>query len=85
MITAVLGNPETESKTVRLEFPQERVRETVPAKAAFMYLRASFKLEKNQAREAAALLQETLKIAPEFYGAKRLMYMMQQQQQGGSR
>lgn len=79
VITAVLGNPEAEKKTVRLDFPQERVRETVPAKSAFMYLRASFLLEQNKVMDAASLLNEVLKMTPEFYGAKRLVYMIQQQ------
>lgn len=78
VITATLGSSETENKTVRLDFPQERVRETVSAKAAFIYLRASFLLDKGKVMDAANLLSEALKIAPDFYGAKRLVYMIQQ-------
>jgi tetratricopeptide (TPR) repeat protein len=78
VITIALGNPETEGKTVRLDFPQERIRETIPANAAFIYLRASFLLDKGNVMEATNLLNEALKIVPNFYGAKRLVYMIQQ-------
>lgn len=81
-ITAVLADPEAEKKMVRLEFPQERITEKIPVKTAFTYLRASFLLEQNKLMEGAKLLEECLKMTPEFYGAKRLIYMMQQ---GGGR
>lgn len=75
---AVLSNPAAEKKTVRLEFPQERVQETVQARAAFLYLRASFFLDRKNSNGAAELLKEAMKLEPNFYGASRLIYMMQQ-------
>lgn len=81
MIEMALSEPATDNKTVRLEHIQERIRETVPAKAAFLYLKSTTLMVQNKVMESANLLNEALKIAPNFYAAKRSIYDLQQASQ----
>lgn len=78
MIATAMADPAVEKKTVRMEHIQERIRETVPAKAAFLYLKSTTYMVQKRFQEAADLLKQALEIAPDFYAAKRSIYEMQQ-------
>ncbi|MBL7812654.1 MAG: hypothetical protein JNL57_10565 [Bacteroidetes bacterium] len=83
MILMVMSTPESDSKKVRLEHIPERMREEVPAKAAFLYLKGIMLNAQKQPLKAAETWNEALKIAPDFYAVKRSFYEMQQAAQQG--
>jgi hypothetical protein len=61
-----------------MEHIQERIRETVSAKAAFLYLKATLLMVNKDLTGSAQLLNEALKESPDFYAAKRSIYDMTQ-------
>ncbi len=89
VINKVVKNIESEIKTVRLDYLQEKFKQEVPAKAAFLYLRAVIQngVQGNKSK-AMKTLEDILKIAPDFYYAKGLLAQLknpQQNQQQGAR
>ena len=78
MITMAITEPAAKGKTVRMEHIQERIRETVSAKAAFLYLKATLLMVNKDLTGSAQLLNEALKESPDFYAAKRSIYDMTQ-------
>jgi hypothetical protein len=89
VINLVTKNIESEIKTVRLDYLQEKFRQEVPAKAAFLYLRAVIQngVQGNKIK-AMKTLEDILKIAPDFYYAKGMLEQLknpQRSQQQGSR
>lgn len=78
MMNIALSEPSAEGKKVRMEHIQERIRESVPTKAAFLYLKSTTLMVQKKFQEAADLLKQAVAIAPDFYAAKRSIYEMQQ-------
>jgi hypothetical protein len=82
IINKVTKNIESELKTVRLDYLQEKFQQEVPAKAAFLYLRAviQFGVQQNK-QKAIKTLEEILKIAPDYYYAKGMLQQLKNPQQ----
>lgn len=86
IIDEALKSQDIDKKTVRFINPDMGVRETVNAKAAFLYLNARLKLEENNLLASGEYLQECLKIDPNFVHAKSAVYEIQKKaSQGGDR
>lgn len=77
MIAEAFKSADIANKTVRLENLQARVREEVPANAAFLYLNALIYNGRGDMMKAAENLQEALKIKPDFYAAQKGIYDLQ--------
>jgi predicted Zn-dependent protease len=75
-IAEVVKNKQSEISTVRIEILDEHYIENVPAKAAFLYLRAILQNAQGQSAKAKKTLQEVIKIAPAFITAKRSLYQL---------
>lgn len=71
MITLALENPSASKGEVRMEHIQARVKESVPSKAAYIYLQALIFQSKNDIMGAATAYQAALKIFPNFYAARQ--------------
>lgn len=78
MIKLALNDAELDKKTVRSEDPQYKVKEEIPARAAFLYLRAQMEAPVNP-RKCMETLEECLKIAPDFFLPKLMISQIQQQ------
>ena len=77
MIDNMLKDPKNMEKKVKMEHIQVQLIEEVPAKAAFLYLHALIQNGQRDVMGAAQSLQESLKISPEFYAAKRSIMDLQ--------
>lgn len=79
----------TKNGKVRMEHISAGVKETINAKAAFIYLQALMLRGTGDIMTSAAALQEALRIEKNFYAAKQsiidLQQMAAQQQAGSSR
>jgi tetratricopeptide (TPR) repeat protein len=84
IIDSVINSKESETKTVRFINPEMGIRETVKAKAAFLYFMALIKGEENNILGAGEYLQECLKIDPNFLHAKSAVYELQKKAMQGS-
>ena len=86
IIDSVVNSKNADSKTVRFLNPDMGIRETVNAKAAFLYFLALVKGEENNILGAGEYLQECLKLDPNFVHAKTAIYELQKKAiQGGGR
>lgn len=81
-INKVLSKEISGLKKVRLDHLPEHTYESVPAKAAFIYLRSIVYQSKNQYQKVADTLKEALKIAPDFYLAAKSLEELKQASQG---
>lgn len=87
LIRAAVNSPDSITGKVRIEVIQARVLETVPMKAAFLYLQAQSILQKPQdlnlsLSQAMPLMREALRIHPNFYSVQQTMYQIQQRLSG---
>lgn len=71
MITLAIDNTSASKGEVRMEHIQARVKESVPSKAAYIYLQALIYQSKGDAMGAATAYQAALKIFPNFYAARQ--------------
>lgn len=71
MIALALDNPNASKGEVRLEHIQAKVKESVPSKAAYIYLQALILQGKGDVMGAATAYQTALKIFPAFYAARQ--------------
>lgn len=69
-------------KKVRLDHLPEHIRENVPVKAAFLYLRGMIQQLRGQYQPLANTLKESLKIYPQFYLAAKTLDELRQASQG---
>lgn len=79
VIAKVVAAKDAGVKTVRIEETEERRMIEVPAKAAFLYFRASIQTSKGQLSAAKKTLEEVIKTAPAFMAAQRALYQLQSQ------
>ena len=79
MVMNVLTSSEADNKTVRI---MDQVRQTVKAKAAFLYIKATLYNMKGELKGTAESLQEALKIEPNFFLAQKGLYELQQNLSG---
>ncbi|MBS3915939.1 MAG: hypothetical protein KG003_15690 [Bacteroidetes bacterium] len=78
LIDAAIANPQSETKTVRIDLLPDKIQEKIKSKAAFIYLKATVLIVQNKVLEASLALQEALKESPNFYAAKLAAYELQQ-------
>jgi tetratricopeptide (TPR) repeat protein len=74
----VIADSKSIDKKVRMEHIQAQIIQEIPARAAFLYMKALLKNGQRDVMGAAELLQDALKIAPDFYAAKRSIVELQQ-------
>jgi tetratricopeptide (TPR) repeat protein len=72
-VAEVLKNPTLGMKTVRVTQLEERRIETIPAKAAFLFLRGVLQTNMGQFPKAIKTMEEVLKIAPSYSTAARYL------------
>lgn len=75
MANTVIASAESATKTVRIT---DQILQTINAKAAFLYIRATLANIKGDLKVTAESLQEALQIAPNFYLAQKGYYELQQ-------
>lgn len=81
-INKILSDNPTSLKKVRLDHLPEHIRESVSAKAAFIYLRSVVHQSKGQYQKVADTLKEALKLDPNFYLAAKSLEELKQASQG---
>lgn len=79
-ITEVVGKSEASIKTVRVDQVEERVIESINAKAAFLYLRGIILAEQGNKTKAIKTFEEVIKLAPNYMSAQRALYQMKNPQ-----
>jgi hypothetical protein len=81
VIDMVIRKIDSEIKTVRLDYLQEKFQQQIPAKAAFLYLRAVIQngVQGNKIK-AMKTLEQILKIAPDYYYAKGMLSQLKNPQ-----
>jgi Tetratricopeptide repeat len=80
VIAEVIKNKESEVYKVRVEQLEEHIIENIPAKAAFLYLRAILQNAQGQTAKAKKTLEDVVKIAPTFVSAQRALYQIKNPQ-----
>jgi tetratricopeptide (TPR) repeat protein len=80
VIAEVVKNKESEVYKVRVEQLEEHIIESIPAKAAFLYLRAILQNAQGQSAKSKKTLEEVIKIAPSFLSAQRALYQIKNPQ-----
>ena len=81
-INKILAQEISGLKKVRLDHLPEHIRESVNAKAAFIYLRSIIYQSKGQYQKVADTLKEALKLDPNFYLAAKSLEELKQASQG---
>ncbi len=81
-INKILSQEISGLKKVRLDHLPEHTRESVNAKAAFIYLKSIIYQSREQYQKVADTLKDALKIAPDFYLAAKSLEELQQASQG---
>lgn len=79
-IAEVTGNKLSQMRMVRVESLEEHRIDEIPAKAAFLYLRAILQSAKGQTAAAKKTLEEVVKIAPGFLSAQRALFQIKNPQ-----
>lgn len=79
-ISEVLAKTDSNIKTVRVDQLEEKIIETIVAKAAFLYLRGIIQAEQGNRAKAIKTIEEVVKIAPNYMTAQRALYQMKNPQ-----
>lgn len=80
VINEVVKSKESEVRKVRIELIDDHLIQQIPAKAAFLYLRAILQNAQGQQVKSRKTLEEVVKIAPEYLSAQRALYQMKNPQ-----
>lgn len=84
-VNKILSSDILPTKKVRLDHLPEHLREVVPVKPAFLYLRSVIYQSKGQYQQMANVLKESLKIYPDFYLGSKTLAELRQASQGAIR
>jgi hypothetical protein len=80
MVNSVLKSETANTKTVRIT---DQMRQTVNAKAAFLYIKATLANAVGDYKGTAELLNQSLQLQPNFYMAQKGLYELQQNMAAG--
>ena len=80
VIAEIIKNKQSEVFKVRVEQLEEHTIQSIPAKAAFLYLRVILQSAQGQIPKAKKTLEDVIKIAPEFLSAQRALYQLKNPQ-----
>lgn len=81
-VNKVLSSDILPTKKVRLDHLPEHLRESVPVKPAFLYLKSVIYQSKGQYQQMANTLKESLKLYPDFYLSNKTLAELRQASQG---